>query len=434
MTKRFRVLITTIFTLGFLFSLLPTQTVQAAESNFSVASKAAISVDAETGKIFYEQDAETPMGIASVTKIIGLYIVEEQIKEGKMTWEDPVTISQSTADLSVAPDLSNVALNAGEDYSVKELFHASLIASGNAAIVALGEKIAGSEPEFVDMMKAQVEEWGITDATLVNASGLNNAYLGDNLYPGSAADAENLMSAKDVAIVARHLIQDFPDVLEVSSTPTEVFAEGTTSAVEMVNWNWMLPGFLNEKEGVNGLKTGTTDLAGACFVGTMTKDNQRIITVVLNATNHAEDPSARFVETSKLMDYTFDNWKQEEISTSGSQIPDLKTLTVKDGKELSVKVSLADPVTLWVRNDMDKTKLTITPELNKAAKDKELTAPVQKGAEVGKATVALAEDDLGYLDNTSIPTSAIHTNTKVEKANFFVITGRTIKEFFQGLF
>ena len=434
MTKRFRVLITTIFTLGFLFALIPTQSVQAAETNFNVASKAAISVDAETGKIFYEQDAETPMGIASVTKIIGLYIVEEQIKEGTLSWEDPVTISQDTADLSVAPDLSNVALNAGEDYSVKELFHASLIASGNAAIVALGEKIAGSEPEFVDMMKAQVEEWGITDATLVNASGLNNVYLGDNIYPGSAADAENLMSAKDVAIVARHLIQDFPDVLEVSSTPTEVFAEGTTSEVEMVNWNWMLPGFLNAKEGVDGLKTGTTDLAGACFVGTMTKDNQRIITVVLNATNHEEDPSARFVETSKLMDYTFDNWKQEEVVAGDSQIPDLKTLAVKDGKELTTKVSLTDPVTLWVRNDMDKTKLTITPELNKDAKDKELTAPVKKDTEIGKATVALTEDELGYLDSASIPTSAIHTDASVEKANFFVITGRNIKEFFQGLF
>ena len=82
------------------------------------------------------------MGIASVTKIIGLYIVEEKIKNGELSWDDPVTISQAAADLSVTPDLSNVALNVGEDYTVKELFHASLIASGNAAIMALGEKVA----------------------------------------------------------------------------------------------------------------------------------------------------------------------------------------------------------------------------------------------------------------------------------------------------
>ena len=136
------------------------------------------------------------------------------------------------------------------------------------------------------------------------------------------------------------------------------------------------------------------------------------------------------------MDYTFDNWKQEEVVAADSQIPDLKTLAVKDGKELTVKVALKDPVKLWVRSDMDKSKVTITPELNKNAKDKELTAPVEKNTEVGTATVALTEDDLGYLeesDNTA-SASAIQTTASVEKANFFVIAGRSIKNFFQGLF
>lgn len=406
---------------------------QAAESNFSVAAKAAIAIDAKTGKVFFNQDADTPMGIASITKTIGLYLVEEQIKEGKLSWEDPVTISEDVSALSVAPDLSNVALNAGEDYSVKELFEASFIASGNAAIVALAEKIAGSEPEFVDMMRAKVESWGITDATLVNASGLNNSYLGDNIYPGTTSKDENLMSAKDVAIVARHLITDFPEVLETSKTPTKVFGEGTTSQVEMVNWNWMLPGFLNYKEGVDGLKTGTTDLAGACFAGTMVKDGQRIITVVLNATNHETDPSARFVETGKLMDYTYENWKQEEVLPANSQLPDMMTIDVKDGEELTTKVVLKDAVTLWVRSDMDKTKLTITPELNKEAKDKELEAPVKKGASLGSATVSLAEDTLGYVDDTN-HASEIVVDKSVAKANFFVILGRNIKNFFTNLF
>lgn len=406
---------------------------QAAESNFSVAAKAAIAIDAETGKIFYNQDADTPMGIASITKTIGLYLVEEQIKDGKLNWDDPVTISEDVAALSVAPDLSNVALNAGEDYTVKELFEASIIASGNAAIVALAEKIAGSEPGFVDLMRAKVESWGITDATLVNASGLNNSYLGDNIYPGTSSKDENLMSAKDVAIVARHLITDFPEVLETSKTPTKVFGEGTTSQVEMVNWNWMLPGFLNYKEGVDGLKTGTTDLAGACFVGTMVKDGQRIITVVLNATNHESDPSARFVETSKLMDYTYANWKQEEVLPADSQLPDMRTIAVKDGEELTTKVVLKDAVTLWVRKDMDKTKLTLTPQLNKEAKDKELEAPVNKGTKLGTATVALAEDTLGYVDDTS-HSSEIIVAKSVAKANFFVILGRNIKNFFTNLF
>ena len=347
--------------------------------------------------------------------------------------EDPVTISEDVSKLSVAPDLSNVALNAGEQYSVKELFEASFIASGNAAIVALAEKVAGSEPKFVDMMKEKVESWGIKDATLVNASGLNNSYLGENIYPGTDKDDENLMSAKDVAIVARHLLKDYPEALETAKTPTKIFAEGTTSQVEMVNWNWMLPGFLNYKEGVDGLKTGTTDLAGACFVGIMIKDGQRIITVVLNATNHEEDPSARFIETAKLMDYTYANWKKEEVLPAGSRLPDMTTIKVKDGEELTTKVSLKSAVSLWVRNDMDKTKLTITPQLNKDAANGELQAPVMKGAKLGTAQVALEQDDLGYLDDTTHE-SEIIVDQSVAKANFFVLLGRNIKNFFSNLF
>jgi len=95
-----------------------------------------------------------------------------------------------------------------------------------------------------------VQSWGITDAKIVNASGLNNAYLGENIYPGSTSTDENELSAKDVALIARHLLQDFPDVLEVTSLSTKQFGEGSYSPVEMVNWNWMLPGFTNTKDGV----------------------------------------------------------------------------------------------------------------------------------------------------------------------------------------
>ena len=103
-------------------------------------------------------------------------------------------------------------------------------------------------------MKEQLKDWGIKDATIVNASGLNNSYLGENRPEGTGENDENQMSAQDVAIVARHLILDFPEILDVSSTTTQMFGENTQSPVEMVNWNWMLPGFVNYKEGVDGLK------------------------------------------------------------------------------------------------------------------------------------------------------------------------------------
>ena len=275
----------------------------------------------------------------------------------------------------------------------------------------------------------------IKDATIVNASGLNNSYLGENRPEGTGENDENQMSAQDVAIVARHLILDFPEILDVSSTTTQMFGENTQSPVEMVNWNWMLPGFVNYKEGVDGLKTGTTELAGACFVGTITKNDQRIITVVLNADGHAENPSARFNETDRLMDYCYDNWSEKELGKANASIPSLKTIDVKDGKESTVPVVLKSPVKVWVRNDMDTGKLTITPTLDKKqVTDNEIQAPMDKGTKIGTATITLADDKLGYLEDNNAPSTEIITDKTVEKANIFVIGWRRVAEFFGNLF
>ncbi|HBC2493981.1 TPA: D-alanyl-D-alanine carboxypeptidase, partial [Enterococcus faecium] len=286
-----------------------------------------------------------------------------------------------------------------------------------------------------ERMKEQLKDWGIKDATIVNASGLNNSYLGENRPEGTGENDENQMSAQDVAIVARHLILDFPEILDVSSTTTQMFGENTQSPVEMVNWNWMLPGFVNYKEGVDGLKTGTTELAGACFVGTITKNDQRIITVVLNADGHAENPSARFNETDRLMDYCYDNWSEKELGKANASIPSLKTIDVKDGKESTVPVVLKSPVKVWVRNDMDTGKLTITPTLDKKqVTDNEIQAPMDKGTKIGTATITLADDKLGYLEDNNAPSTEIITDKTVEKANIFVIGWRRVAEFFGNLF
>ena len=322
--------------------------------------------------------------------------------------------------MSITPDLSNVPLHKENTYTVKELFDSAIIQSANASMVALAEKISGSEAKFTERMKEQLKDWGIKDATIVNASGLNNSYLGENRPEGTGENDENQMSAQDVAIVARHLILDFPEILDVSSTTTQMFGENTQSPVEMVNWNWMLPGFVNYKEGVDGLKTGTTELAGACFVGTITKNDQRIITVVLNADGHAENPSARFNETDRLMDYCYDNWSEKELGKANASIPSLKTIDVKDGKESTVPVVLKSPVKVWVRNDMDTGKLTITPTLDKKqVTDNEIQAPMDKGTKIGTATITLADDKLGYLEDNNAPSTEIITDKTVEKANIF---------------
>ncbi|WP_414841962.1 serine hydrolase [Enterococcus saccharolyticus] len=435
MKKKHRFLPLLAGILFFLSSVVPLFSVQADElsGDFKVEAKAALSIDADTGKILYDQNSDDALGIASITKIISLYLVEKEVAEGKLAWDDEVEISDFVAELSVHPELSNVPLESTSKYTVKDLFDSAFIQSSNASTMALAEKIAGTEAAFVDLMKKQLEDWGIKDAKIVNSTGLNNVYLGEQIYPGSKKDDENILSAKGVAIVARHLIHDYPDVLEVTATPKQEFGAHTFSPIEMVNWNWMLPGMLYEKAGVDGLKTGTTDLAGACFVGTMTKDGQRIITVVLNATNHETDPGARFVETGRLMDYTFDNWKKEEVLAQGATVPEFKTAPVHQGKELTVPVQTENAVTVWLHSSMTKEDVTFKTTLNaKRVTDKnELQAPIEKGENVGTVQ-ATTPDKLGFVeasDEESVQTPLV-ASQEMAKANIFVQAWRAVKGLF----
>jgi len=427
--KRFIPFVTGIIFL--LFSSLFSANVAA--EDLDIRAKAAISVDADTGKIFYEQNSDQAMGIASTTKLISLYLVEDAVQNGELSWNDEVSISDDVAELSENLDLSNVPLSQDEHYTVQDLFEAAVIESANAATIALAEKVAGSEEKFVQQMRQQVEDWGIIDAKIVNSTGLSNEFLGDNIYPGTNKKDENELSARDLAIVARNLLQDFPDILEVSKIPEKEFGQGTSTPFDMENFNKMLPGLLAEKDGVDGLKTGTTDLAGACFVGTIEKDGQRIITVVLNATDHddIENESARFDETSKLMDYTFDHWKQEQLLTANDQIPHLLSVNVPQGKKQTLPVAVQDEISLWLPSDKTAEDVSYQSSL----KDEEVQAPVEAGTDIGSVQAQVEGDDLGYLDNKEAEksaNSAIITTEGTEKANIFTTTWRNIKSFFNN--
>ncbi|MGM0213648.1 serine hydrolase [Enterococcus sp. AZ109] len=411
-----------------IFTAIPAQ----AADDFSINAEAAFAIDANSGKIFYNQNGDTPLEIASVTKMMTAYLVLDAVRQQRTTWEAQVPISEFAAQNSVDPELSNVPLSQDRTYSVKELYDALIIESGNAAATALAEFLAGSEHAFVDQMRQLVANWGITDATIVNASGLNNYFLGDIRYPGSGEDDENMMSARSVAIIARHLITDFPEYLETSKVPAAQFDAASESPVEMRNSNLMLPDMPYTKEGVDGLKTGTTEKAGACFAGTIERDGRRIITVVLNATNQETDAGARFTETSRLMDYCFDNWHQQTIDFANYPLSDTTELPVVDGKEEQVSLENNGEVPVWVRQDMDINQVTVETQLDQTLlSNGELIAPVRKGEKLGTTSVRLNQDDLGYLDPNEAPSANVVTSQAVEKANIFLITWRKFLGLFQ---
>ena len=356
--------------------------------DFSVAAKHAIAVEVSTGKVLYEQDAQTPASIASISKLLSVYLVYEALEKGEIQLDTMVDISDYPYSLTANTELSNVNLDA-RSYSVSDLLNASLITSSNSAIIALAEKIAGSEAAFVDKMKAKVAEWGITDATIVNTSGLDNSDLGENIYPGSKPDDSNQFSALDVAIIARRLILDYPQVLNITSLNAYDFGGYTYYST-----NQMLSEGTHARGGVDGLKTGTSNSAGSSFVATTTQANMRIITVVLNATDGLTNSDNRFVETNNLMNYVYNNYSAITLVKKGEAFENSSVKLFNGTKASSPAVATAD--LLAIQKNTSEQPVTATFTSNQS----EFDAPITSGTVVGQ--LKIVDNDLigvGYLDN-----------------------------------
>ncbi|QWV86118.1 D-alanyl-D-alanine carboxypeptidase PBP3 [Streptococcus parasuis] len=369
--------------------------------DFSVAAKHAIAVEVSTGKVLYEQDAQTPASIASISKLLSVYLVYEALEKGEIQLDTMVDISDYPYSLTANTELSNVNLDA-RSYSVSDLLNASLITSSNSAIIALAEKIAGSEAAFVDKMKAKVAEWGITDATIVNTSGLDNSDLGENIYPGSKPDDSNQFSALDVAIIARRLILDYPQVLNITSLNAYDFGGYTYYST-----NQMLSEGTHARGGVDGLKTGTSNSAGSSFVATTTQANMRIITVVLNATDGLTNSDNRFVETNNLMNYVYNNYSAITLVKKGEAFENSSVKLFNGTKASSPAVAAAD--LLAIQKNTSEQPVTATFTSNQA----EFDAPITSGTVVGQ--LKIVDNDLigvGYLDNIAQIDMAIPTTIK----------------------
>ncbi|WP_125706450.1 serine hydrolase [Lacticaseibacillus daqingensis] len=432
MKKVWRGLITVIAVISVWAGVAPAVGVSAAAS-VDIDASAAVAVEAETGKVLYNKNAEAKLPIASMTKMLSLYLVLEAIHNKKLTWDQKITPDEAIHTISQDTALSNVPLRLDDSYSVEELYQASFIYSANAAMMLLGNAVAGTQTKFVDLMKAKLTAWGIKDATIVNATGLPNSELKADVYPGSAATDENAMTAKDVAVVAQHLLKDYPEVLKTTTITTKTFREGTSDATKMDNYDWMLPGLVAAKSDlpVDGLKTGTTDKAGDCFTGTAKKDGMRIITVVLHANGTAA--TKRFDQTATLMRYALSNWTTLKVATKGQAVAGHTKLAVDKGKQTSVKLAAAQDLTLVVPTGTTSKTITTTYQAAKGIKAK-VEAPIKADTTVGTATFAAKGDDLGYLNGTTGEPVAVKTTKTVDKANFFVLIGRGIAEFFGNLF
>ncbi len=246
-----------------------------------LTSEAAFVMDSATGECYYEQNADEELAPASMTKVMTAYIIYEKIKEGVISKDTMITADEEDELNSLDPEATNVRLEAGKSYSVDELLGAILLPSACASCAMVGKYLCGSEKSFAELMNSTAQRLGLT-AYYEDSSGLS-----DN----------NRITARSMAALARALITEYPDVLNYTSKRSTVFGGSVYKTT-----NHMLSGDTYEYEGCDGLKTGTTTLAGCCFTATAVRDDIRLISVTM----HSLYSSDRFADSIAMLDYGFE--------------------------------------------------------------------------------------------------------------------------------
>lgn len=260
-------------------------------------SKSGILIDTNSGKIIYEKEKDKKLSVASLTKMVGQIIILEEIESGNIKWNDMVSVSHNASSMGG----SQIYLEEGEKISVEDLMKGISVASGNDAIVAMAEYISGSEEKFVKRMNNVVKKLKLKNTHFTNCTGLD--------------EKNHYSSSYDVAMIARELVINHPEILRFSSIYEDYLRENTDRKFWLVNTNKLI----NFYEGADGLKTGHTDEAGYCLAATAKRGNLRLIGVVLGE----NDSKVRNREVMDLLDYGFNNVKMNCLKKSNSIVDNI---------------------------------------------------------------------------------------------------------------
>ena len=391
-----------------ILTLLSTSPVRA--EDLDLGAQHAIAIDGTTGKILYEKNSNEKKEVGGISNLLTTYLVYEAIQQGKISLNDDVDISDKAYQLTAVEGISNVPMEARK-YKVKDLLTALLVSNANSAAIALAEKVAGNEEQFVLLMKAKLKDWGITDATVVNASGLNQSIIdGDEDKENKKKDTENKLSAYDVAVIAKHLLEDYPEVTKVTSLSHAGFA-----GIQLESSNYMLENMPNYRAGVDGLKTGNSDKGGISFVASTNQNGIRMITVVIGVEAIDGDPYARFVATANLMNYVSQNFVANLIVSKGETYNNSKS-TVLDGKKTSV-IAVAKDDFIVIERQGSQAEAKITFKSSQSS----FSAPIKKGTSLGTLTYTDPEPiGRGYIEGKA-PSMEMVSGENIQKSFFLKV-------------
>ena len=388
-----------------------TDTSTTSQDTFDIKATAGMAFDEKTGQIIYKKDAEEKLAVGSITKIITLYLVTKAMKEGKFFENDALKPTEAEAAMTQKEELTNVRLDADKVYPVKDLYQAAWIVSSNSAAMMLADKVSGDQGKFVKLMRKTLKESGIKGAQIYNVSGLNNSDLEPGMYLGTK-DGENKLSANDIGIIVKHVLDEYPEILQTTSMAKLTFPVGNETKT-YDSLNYLLKGNRDYQEGYefDGLKTGTTDQAGESFVGTLPMDNTRIVTIVLNAQGEKTDKDKRFRVTQNLAHYVKDKMERREILKKDQDI-----------KINNKSYTINESVYAWLPKNFNVDTLSYNISMN----DLGFTATHNK------KTVKLiaANTDSGYLPFKKADVKKVKQSKKTNHKSWW----DKIVEFFNHLF
>ena len=366
MKKKLRILSCLLIVCSLILTLSLQTPVYAAEPE--ITSPSGILMEQSTGKVLYEKDADTPRRPASVTKVMTILLAYEAVRDGKANMEDMVTISANAAGYGG----STILLEEGEQISLENLIKGMCIASGNDAAIATAEYIGGSQEQFVEMMNQRAQELGMVNTHFVNPCGLD-------------ADG-HVTTARDIAIMSRELMMNFPEVTEFTTTWHEMMPHVWRSGpgeTDMANTNHLIQSY----NGMTGLKTGFTRLAKYSLSATATRNDMSLIAVIMGA----ETKDQRSQDVVKLLDYGFGSFVLQTVETDGQSAG---KVSITGGMQSEIDTKVQGNVQLLSSKDASIDAQNLQTQINLSPS---LQAPIQAGDPVGTITYLQDEEPIATL-------------------------------------
>ena len=352
--------------------------------DLTLNAKSSILIEASTGKILYEKNKDERYAPASMTKMMSLVIIMDNIYNGNLRLDEMVKTSKNASGMGG----SQIFLKEGEEMSVDDMLKGITIGSANDATVALAERIAGSEEAFVKIMNEYAKKLGLKNTHFKNCTGLD--------------ENDHYSSAYDMSVIARELVKH-DKILNYSSIYETYLRSDTDNKFWLVNTNKLVRFY----KGVDGLKTGYTDTAGYCLTATINKDNMRVIAVVMG-----EDSSTtRNSEVSRLLDYAYNLYKKDTYITKEEVLGNAK---VEKGNVEYANIVTIDDISIINKKEYKRGEIKFELDL------KYLKAPIKKGDVVGKIKV---------IENGKIISEAdVTVDKNIDKAGYFTMFIRNLKE------